>query len=471
MKFILGFIMLLSVASVYAADSLTTKVSAQYASIRALGMGDAFTAVADDYSLIFYNPAGFAKKKSNEVQFTFAGAGISPKTLTFANDITKASQTTGSDSDKALAISTVLEEYYGKSLGGKVQALEMFWVRKNWGVALLPVDLVIDMTINRQLGPAIDLNVKADSILAYGYGTEINKFWSAGATAKLTHRVAVEQSVSALELAADSNVLSIKRAKEGNNFDFDIGALWTPNWFNSQLNSETKFETKPESKSDIKVESKPDTKAETELKLEDDKRKPQAETTPTEKVAEPTTEKPTEVAAPAEALEIKPDVKSEDKKILAKVAPIARPKERFPLTLGIVMKNVLGGSFSKSTMVNKDATEAPKNIPRVVDIGAAYSLATFGDIEIRAMVDAKNLLHPSASTTNVLHAGVEFDYSPSGWFKSQLRVGMNQLYYTAGATLLLGVLNIDAVTYGEEVGTASTKIENRVYAVKAGVNF
>ncbi len=455
---IIALIMLLSVGSVYAADSLTTKVSAQYSSIRALGMGDAFTAVADDYSLIFYNPAGFAKKKSNEVQFTFAGAGISPKTLTFANDITKASQTTGSDSAKALAISSVLEEYYGKSLGGKVQALEMFWIRKNWGVALIPVDLVIDMTINRQLGPAIDLNVKADSILAYGYGTELNKFWSVGATAKLTHRVAVEQSVSALELAADPNVLSTKRAKEGNNFDFDIGALWTPNWFNSKESSKAN-------------DTKTETKAETELKLEDDKRTPQAETTPAEKVADPSAEKPTEVAPAVQALEIKPDVKTEDKKPVAKVEEKVKSNERFPLTLGIVMKNVFGGSFSKSTIVNKDATEVPKNIPRVVDIGAAYSLATFGDLEIRAMVDAKNLLHPSASTTNVLHAGVEFDYSPSGWFKSQLRAGMNQLYYTAGVTLLLGVVNIDAVTYGEEVGTASSKIENRVYAVKVGMNF
>ncbi len=471
MKIILAILMFAGVQTVFAADSLTTKVSAQYSSMRALGMGDAFTAVADDYSLIFYNPAGFAKKKNNEVQFTFAGAGISPKTLTFANDITKASQTTGTDSDKALAISAVLEEYYGKSLGGKVQALEMFWVRKNWGVALIPVDLVIDMTINRQLGPAIDLNVKADSILAYGYGTEINKFWSAGATAKVTHRVAVEQSVSALELAADSNVLSTKRAKEGNNFDFDIGALWTPNWFNSGKTSEVKVEAKTE----VKADPKPDT----ELKLEDEKRTPQAEAIATEKeaapvadkTAEPVVEKAIEADATAKSSEVKPEVKTETKKPVVAINEPLKPKERFPLTLGIVMKNVLGGSFSQSKIVNKDATETPKNIPRVIDIGAAYSLATFGDLEIRAMLDAKNLLHPNASLTNTLHAGVELDYSPSGWFKSQLRAGMNQLYYTAGVTLLLGVINIDAVTYGEEVGTASTRIENRVYAAKVGVNF
>ena len=136
-----------------AAESLNTKVSGQYSSLRALGMGNAFTAVADDYTLIFYNPAGFAKKKNNEVQITFAGAGFSPKTSTLISDIDKASKTTGTEQDKANAVSNTLEPYYGQALGGKVQALEMFWIRKNWGVALIPLDLTIDMTIDRQLGP------------------------------------------------------------------------------------------------------------------------------------------------------------------------------------------------------------------------------------------------------------------------------------------------------------------------------
>lgn len=457
MKIIFVFIMLTTAHMTFAAESLTTKVSGQYSSIRALGMGNAFTAVADDYTLIFYNPAGFAKKKSNEIQVTLAGAGVSPKTLTFADDIKKASSTVGTEQDKANAVSAVIEQYYGKSLGGKVQALEMFWIRKNWGVALVPLDLTIDMSMNRQLGPAIDLNAKADTILAYGYGTELNKFWSAGASAKVTHRVAFEQSVAALELASDPTILNPKRAKEGNNIDFDIGALWTPNWFN---------------------------KAEASTK--DDKRTPQAETpseeNPAAKMADQAAEtpplelkpEPTADVKPEAAPEVKPEAKPTTKKkkaVVAKIEETPEVKEKFPLTFGIVMKNVLGGSFSKSALVNKDATEVPKNIPRVIDVGVQYSAATFGDLEIRTMLDGKNILHPNANLTNTLHAGVEFDYSPSGWFKSQLRAGMNQMYYTAGATLLLGVINIDVATYGEEVGTTSTKIENRVYAFKLGMNF
>ncbi len=468
MKIMFAFLMFFYALSSLAAESLSTKVAGQYSSIRALGMGNAFTAVADDYSLIFYNPAGFAKKKSNEVQITLVGAGVSPKTLSFADDIKKASETPGSDTIKANAVSAVIEQYYGKSLGGKVQALELFWIRKNWGVALIPLDLTLDMTMSRQVGPAIDLNAKADTVLAYGYGTEINKFWSVGASVKATHRVAFEQSVAALELADNPNLLDPKRAKEGNNFDFDIGALWTPNWFN---------------KAEVK-------------KTETEKRAPQAEATPAEKMANQTAETPVlttptaadtsdKVAAPVvvedtdskKTADVKPEEKAKDK--VADNAKDKEPviadkpaaKEKFPLTFGIVMKNVLGGSFSKSALVNKDATEAPKNIPRVIDIGAQYSIATFGDLEIRTMLDAKNLLHPSANTTNALHAGIEFDYSPSGWFKSQIRAGMNQMYYTAGATLLLGVINIDVVSYGEEVGTTANKIENRVYAAKLGMNF
>ena len=58
-------------------------------------------------------------------------------------------------------------------------------------------------------------------------------------------------------------------------------------------------------------------------------------------------------------------------------------------------------------MANKDATEAPKNIPFVIDIGSQYSLATLGDLEIRTMVDFQNLLHPNANATNTFHAGIE----------------------------------------------------------------
>lgn len=417
----------------FAAESLSTKISHHYDSMRALGMGNAFTAVADDYSLIYYNPAGFAKKKVNEVQFSLIGAAVSPKTLKLVDDIDKASKTEGTDPQKAEAISTVLEEYYGKSLGGKVQAVELFWIRKNWGVSLIPIDLSIEMSIDRQLGPAVDLNVKGDSTLAYGHGWEIGKYLSLGATAKFVHRISVEQSVSALELASDSNVLSSKRFKEGNLVDLDIGVLWTPNWFGQTL-------VKEEKPDGLKIESK----------LPEEKRDPQSEATLDQASKE---------------------IEEGQKKSEVKAVVKETYKDNLPLTLGLVVHNVLGGSFSQSKMVNKDATDVPTKMHRVIDLGSQYVLTELGDLTIRSMLDFRDLLHPEITFNKSFHAGLEFDYSPSGWFKSQIRGGINQMYYTAGATLLLGVLNIDFVSYGEEVGTSSQKIENRVYGAKVGFNF
>lgn len=433
-----------------AADSLSTKISHHYDSMRALGMGNAFTAVADDYSLIYYNPAGFANKKANEVQFSMVGVGFSPKTTKLVEDIKKASDIQGTDPEKAQAISNVLDEYYGKTLGGKVQALEMFWVRKNWGVSLIPVDLSIDMSINRQLGPAIDLNVKGDTTVAYGYGKEVAKYLSVGATAKFVHRISVEQSVSALELASNSDILSSKRFKEGNLVDFDIGVLWTPAWFGQTVSKEEK----PDG---LKVESKLPTSAE---EKKEEKREPQSENEldQAEKEIADTSKKDEPK---------KEEVKKEDAKPVVKEVR----KDKLPLTLGLVVHNVLGGSFSKSKMINKDAVDVPTKMYRVIDVGSQYVISEFGDLTIRSMLDFRDLMHPEITFNKSFHAGLEFDYSPSGWFKSQVRGGVNQMYYTAGATLLLGVLNVDFVTYGEEVGTTSQKLENRVYAAKVGFNF
>ncbi len=446
MKLMLATPLLLFSLNALSAASLSTKISHHYDSMRALGMGNAFTAVADDYSLIYYNPAGFANKKANEVQITLAGAGASTKTLKLVDDIKKSSNIQGTDAQKAEAISTVLEDYYGKALGGKVQALEMFWIRKNWGISLLPADVSIDMTIDRQLGPSVDLNVKADTTLAYGYGTQISKYLSVGMTTEVVHRVSVEQSVSALELASDSNILSLKRAKEGNLIDFDLGFLWTPNWFG-------RTSVKEEQPVGLKVESKLPP-ASNEKKVE--KREPQSEIAQSEDASGDLTLSDEKVA---------------DKSEPAKPVIIETFKDNLPLTFGLTVHNVLGGSFSKSKLVNKEATETPTKMYRVIDVGSQYVLTELGDLTIRSMIDFRDMLHPEVTFNKSFHAGVEFDYSPSGWFKTQLRGGVNQMYYTAGVTLLLGVLNIDAVTYGEEVGTPSNKLENRVYAAKIGFNF
>ncbi len=454
MKIIVYVMSLLFACNAMAAQSLSTKIHNQYTSLRAMGMGNAFTAVADDYTLIYYNPAGFSKKKNNEIQVSFVGAGVSPKTLKFAEDIKKAEDASPageSDQDKAARLSPILEEYYGKSLGGRLQAMELFWIRKNWGISLLPADLTIDMTINRQVGgPAIDLNIKGDSTLAFGFGRESSKELSWGATVKGVHRVSVEQNISVLELAANSDVLSEDRFREGLAVDADLGLMWTPGWFVKSK----------------KVAVKKMVKVERAIAQE------KSFEVSTETVSEPA------VVATKTELGVSPTVTSTTSETVKTETVMVEQTfeedvydENYPLTLAFVVRNVVGGEFTKMKIVNKNATEAPAEMYRVIDLGSQYEFARIGGLTLRSMLDFKNILHPEISLEKSTHVGLEFDYSPSTWFKTQFRAGLNQTYYTGGVTLLLGILNIEAATYGEEVGTKENRLENRVYAAKVGMSF
>ena len=50
MKFLIASAFLFASVSSLAAQSLSTKIAGNYTSLRPLGMGNAFSAVADDYS-------------------------------------------------------------------------------------------------------------------------------------------------------------------------------------------------------------------------------------------------------------------------------------------------------------------------------------------------------------------------------------------------------------------------------------
>lgn len=436
------FSILLSVFVAFAgqvanAQALNSKIHNQYNSLRAMGMGNAFTAVADDYSLLFYNPAGFGFKKNGEVQFSLFGAGLGNKITQLAKDINDAEKASTLEADKINAISAVMDKYYGNPFSARLQLVELFWVRPNWGFALLPLDLSIDIGINKQVGPALDLDLKKDTTFAFGYGQKLGDELSVGGTIKAVHRGSVAQSIPVLELAANSDVLSSKRFKEGLNIDLDLGVMYKPRWFGTN-----------------------------------ESRKPSQETTKKVETTEVAPEAKTENLG-LQVNENEPKIEDTNiKKQIEKVDDTDAVEYNTPLTLSAVARNVFGGNFAKTKFINKDAVDAPDKIPSVIDLGSAYEVWSFAGQTLTTTLDARNLFHPSNNTLmKGLHLGVEYDFSPSGWLKAQARAGVNQGYFTAGFSFLLGVLTIDAVTFGEEVGTSTTKVESRMYALKLGFGF
>lgn len=220
--------------SVLAAEGVHTRIHHQYQSTRALGMGDAFVAQANDYSAIFYNPAGLARRDSGTINLSLFEGGFSTEFFKFKTDADEVSKNTEgmSDSDKFDAYSAFLQKYYGKAFQVRIKLLESFYVKENWGVALIPLDLTVEYQIHNQVSPAMNVRAFADTTLAYGYGQDIKGAvpgrWSVGATAKFINRGYANQQFNAVDLAADDKTVKKEDLRDGYTVDFDLGTLYTP---------------------------------------------------------------------------------------------------------------------------------------------------------------------------------------------------------------------------------------------------
>ncbi|MBX2987481.1 MAG: hypothetical protein KF802_06260 [Bdellovibrionaceae bacterium] len=141
-------------------------------------------------------------------------------------------------------------------------------------------------------------------------------------------------------------------------------------------------------------------------------------------------------------------------------------------SFGLVVRNVAETKFTTSSkLLNKEKTEPPEKLHRVVDVGTRWEYPSMWLFGGRGVMDFRDLMHPSISLRKSLHLGLEFDWTVASWWKGSYRVGLNQGYLTAGISALLGVFNLDAVTYGEDVGTYSTPAENRMYAIRMNINW
>lgn len=209
------------------ADIKDFRVYQQYQSVRAMGMGNAFTAVADDYATLFYNPAGLARLEEGQLNLSLGGY-VDTKFPGFYSDVS--SQAASNDPQK---IADVLSKNFGNTYTARLSLLQAVWVRPNWGIALLPVDLNIDMSIHQTGGAAIDLIAHQDTTLAYGRGWDVAWFgkdqhMSLGITGKAIYRGYFNKALLASDLALDGNILSGKDANEGLTVDADFGLLWSP---------------------------------------------------------------------------------------------------------------------------------------------------------------------------------------------------------------------------------------------------
>lgn len=384
---ILPLVALTSFSNTAKADTVSYGIRHQYQSTRALGMGDAFTAITDDYSAIFYNPAALSRREDGEINLGL-DLGITAAIFKFGTDVSNAQNTPGTTSQKQTAVLNVLKDQYGKTFGGR-GGISGIWARPKWSFAFIPADISLELTPHQQVGPSVATTAVVDTTIAYAFASDYKGFdigrLSWGVTGKFINRAYFSKNINFIELAADPNFVKSSDLTEGYTIDADLGLLYTPEvpddgWF--------------------------------------------------------------------------------------KFLKIARP------TFSTVVRNVLETGYKQSlNLLKSKATDVPEKDYRVIDIGSKWEYPAFWIFAGRGTFDIRDILHPNSNLNKTLHLGLEFDWRMSSWWRGNYRFGINQGYFTAGVSALFTVFNLDLVTYGQEVGSFNSPIENRVYALKGNMNF
>ena len=210
--------------------ALDFTIHQEYTSTRALGMGNAFTAVADDHSAIFYNPAALAFRTDGHFRMFLRG-GTDANAKQLFDEIDDLDSLPEAEQEQAA--SDLLVSHYGQHFYLRAPTMGAVWVRPNWGIAFIPADLSVDMAVQRNIGATLHLNAYFDSTLAYSFARKLK--WlpkthdlAYGITFKAVHRIYMGRVIFAPDLVENTDVLDKNQAAEGLTGDVDIGTMWKP---------------------------------------------------------------------------------------------------------------------------------------------------------------------------------------------------------------------------------------------------
>lgn len=194
-------------------------------SVRAHGMGGAFYGLSDDEYALFYNPAGLGVYRGGGQFMTATRVATTLDTL---DSISTLTGTFGSGKTTTEIVSSLLS-FQGKPLVANVSFMPAF-LMKNFAIALLLPDAKVDVSV---LGDGLDTSIDLAAILDGGLLFSIARGFMGdklivGLTPKIMGRVGGTKTISALEIAQNSN-LNLKLDEIGGfglGVDFDLGATY-----------------------------------------------------------------------------------------------------------------------------------------------------------------------------------------------------------------------------------------------------
>lgn len=220
--FIIFAVTYFAVRTSFAQEALYFGIHQQFMSTRAMGMGNAHVAVADDENALFYNPAGTLRKTDRKMNF-FLKAGADPDIKDFMDDLDAA------EGQSTTQIANLIESKYGQHYSLRAPSLGFIWATPKWSFAFIPADVTVEMGLQEVVGPSINLVAFQDTTLAYSRAWNFKKVQYGrldyGATAKLIYRGHLDKIVNLVDIQT-GKVLEEEDSNEGMTLDFDFGMLW-----------------------------------------------------------------------------------------------------------------------------------------------------------------------------------------------------------------------------------------------------
>ena len=238
-KYVGMFVFFIAVLSfVFITDAIGAVPSPFVRGIRPLGMGGAFTAVANDYNALMYNPAGLANLDKWYFTLLQVDVGTHQKTLDFITwFIDNQSRLTGGD--LSTWKQTDIDKLSNAGVKLSVNANVLTFVGRHFGIGgfgKVNADVSLDSGI---FIPKATIDVSADIIIPVSYAAYISGLddffnenlgggrLAMGGTVKIVNRRTLKETRNALELSAlnpTSYLDKIQDSKTG--AGIDLGFLF-----------------------------------------------------------------------------------------------------------------------------------------------------------------------------------------------------------------------------------------------------